>query len=354
MLYVDMSDGEKYLKYPYVNQATSEFLETQTKFGDEKLLMFFQPQTPIVICGVNQNIYAEVNLDYLRAHNIELTRRGAGGGAVYVDQGNLTYGYIDSDNGNNYQNFPLYAQTALEVLHELGVPAKMGGRNDLTVDGKKFSGMSSLKIGNRFSCGGTLMIDVDLENASRALHPLQAKLRSKGVKSVHSRVTNIRSYFKPKYQNITLPEIRDLFLKFAFKTDDLSQIPTYKFTDADWQNLVALGKSKYGDPKWVYGENNQEDEYFHAQHFADFGTVEISFSVDRGVISHCQIYGDFSLASGDLTVIERNLVGVPLQKANLIEALNQSDLKTNIGALSAEDLANVILDPTKQEEVHYI
>lgn len=353
MLYIDTSNGAKYLQYPYVSQATSEFLEKESQFGDEKLLFFFHPLQPMVICGANQDIYAEVNLDYLKEHQIELARRGAGGGAVYVDQGNLTYCYIDTDCGNNYQHFDLYAQTALAVLHELGVPAKMGGRNDLTVDGKKFSGMSIARAGNLFSCGGTLMVDVNLEAASASLHPLQAKLRSKGVKSVHSRVTNIRRYFKSQYQNITLPEIQDLFLKFAFQTDDLRAIPTYKLTDNDWQRLYQLAKEKYGSQAWIYGSPTQDDDYFRAEHFADLGTIEFSFSVTNGLVTHCKIYGDFSLVSGDLTEIEQNLTGVPFNKKSLTEAFANSHLEQNIGKFSPTALADVMLDPTKQEEVHY-
>ncbi len=108
--------------------------------------------------GVNQDAYSEVNLDYIKQQHIHLSRRAAGGGAVYVDHGNLTYAFVDNDDGTDYLNFKKYATPAINVLHQMGVNAEMTGRNDLTVDGKKFSGMSSLKIGNRFSCGGTLMI----------------------------------------------------------------------------------------------------------------------------------------------------------------------------------------------------
>lgn len=350
LLYVDMSNGGDYLKYPYWSQATSEFLETEDKFKDETLLHFFHPLKGFVICGINQNVYAEVNFDYLEQNNITLMRRHAGGGAVYVDPGNLTYDYIDTDRGNNYQHFDLYARTALKVLHRLGVPAVMNGRNDLTVNGKKFSGMSSARIGQRFSCGGTLMIDVNLDAASAVLHPLKAKLKSKGVQSVHSRVTNIRQYFKPKYRQITYKQIRNLFLKIQFGTDDLKSIPTYTMKQEDWERLARIAKTKYGTQAWIYG-TKQHDDYFHARHFAGLGTVEFSFSVKNQLISHIKIYGDFSLASGDLQVVERNLVGVPFVRANIIEAFKQSDIPHNMGSFTAEDLADLMLDKQYAEDV---
>ncbi len=350
IIYVDFSNGLNYLKDPAVNQAISEFLEQHPKLNDT-LFYFFHPQTPIVICGVNQNVYAEVNLEYLKKHNIRLARRGAGGGAVYVDPGNLTYCFIDTDNGTNYQNFQLYAQPALKVLHKLGVDAIFGGRNDLTVNGKKFSGMSSLKIGSRFSCGGTLMIDVDLDAASKVLHPTKAKLASKGVKSVHSRVTNIRQYFKPEYKDITFDEIQDMMLKEVFKTDSLADIPTYKLTDQDFKDLNAIDQEKYGSKEWIYGPS-EDDQTYHDQHFEGIGTVGIGFSVQNGFLVHPKIYGDFSLMSGNLGEIEDNLKGVPMNYDSLKEALHNSHLEKNIGKVSADAIAKMILDPNKSEVIN--
>ncbi|NVY96417.1 lipoate--protein ligase [Lactobacillus sp. DCY120] len=350
MLYIDLSNGAEYLKYPYISQAMSEFFESETQFGDQTLLYFFHPIQKFVICGVNQDLEAELNLDYIHEHDITVMRRGAGGGAVYVDPGNLTYCFVDTDRGNNYQNFAYYAQTALALLQELGVPAEMGGRNDLTVDGKKFSGMSSARVGDRFSCGGTLMVDVDLDAASLALHPLKAKLRSKGVKSVHSRVTNLRQYFAPQYQDITLEELQTLFIKKAFGVTDLAQVPTYRMQTADWERMLALAKKKYGSPAWIQGPKRPGTQ-FHARHFAGLGTVEASFSVEKGILTQLKLYGDFSLASGNLQLVEAQLLGVPFHKENLVEALQQADLKHNLGAFQPAELAEMLLETQYDEEV---
>lgn len=169
----------------------------------------------------------------------------------------------------------------------------MTGRNDLTVDGKKISGMSALKIGNRFLCGGTLMVDVDLAAAAKALTPPKAKLQSKGIKSVHSRVTNIRQYFEPKYKNMTFEELEKRILLTVFRVTDIRDVPTYKMTDEDWKEVLQIADDTYTGDDFVMG-TKPNDDYFRGRHFDGVGTVEVSFSVKNDVISHAKIYGDFN------------------------------------------------------------
>ncbi|WP_258435187.1 lipoate--protein ligase family protein [Lentilactobacillus buchneri] len=166
--YVDISSGKDYLNRPIITDSLSKFFITSPKFT-EPIFYFSRPPQASVVIGLNQDVYSEVNLNFIRDQKIQLSRRFAGGGAVFVDPGNLTYVFIDNDDGSNYGDFKRYAQPVISTLKKLGVDAKMTGRNDLTVDGKKISGMSALKIGDRFLCGGTLMVDVDLAKAAKAL-----------------------------------------------------------------------------------------------------------------------------------------------------------------------------------------
>ncbi|MBZ2201000.1 MAG: lipoate--protein ligase [Lentilactobacillus hilgardii] len=342
ILYVDVSSGDDYLAQPAIGQYLSTYFITNPKFNDE-VIFFYRPKTPIIICGVNQNVYSEVDLTYCKAHGIKIARRGAGGGAVYVDPGNLTYCFVDNDDSHHYLDFKHYAQNAIATLKDLGVDAAMTGRNDLTVDGKKFSGMSALKIGNRFSTGGTLMVDVDLDNASRALRPPKSKMASKGVKSVHSRVTNLRPYFSSHYQNMTLSQLQTKFLLKLFHTTNLNQIPTYVMTDEDWRAIEKAATKKFGDQKWIMGEQTT-DMYYHSQHFAGVGTVEISFSVDSGVLTHAKVFGDFNKMNGNLHQIETQLIGTPYNTASLTEAFTQGDVAQNIGNIEPASLAEMLID----------
>nr|WP_252893014.1 lipoate protein ligase C-terminal domain-containing protein [Lentilactobacillus otakiensis] len=202
--------------------------------------------------------------------------------------------------------------------------------------------MSALKIGDRFLCGGTLMVDVDLAAAAKALTPPKAKLASKGIKSVHSRVTNIRQYFDPKYKNITFEELEKRILLTVFRVTDIRDVPTYTMTDDDWKNVLKIADEAYTGDDFVMG-TKPDDDYFRGRHFDGVGTVEISFSVKNDVISHAKIYGDFNNPNGDLKAIEQNITNVPFAKESLEEAFRISHLDANIGKVSPEEMADLML-----------
>lgn len=350
ILYVDISTGYKYIKEkPEIAQCLSVYFLTNKNFKDD-VLYFYHPVAPQVIVGANQNVHFEVNLDYIHQHGIALTRRGAGGGAVYVDPGNLTYSFNVNDDGTNYMNFRHFAEPAIEVLHQIGVDAEMTGRNDLTVNGQKFSGMSTLKIGNRFTCGGTLMLDVDLQSASQALNPPKSKLKSKGIKSVKSRVTNLRPYLKGKFAKLTSDDLQTMLLQKVFHTENLKDIPTYIMSEDDWDNVKQIAQEKFGTPDWVMG-TTQEFGNYHTRHFDGIGTVGVNYSVENGIITQAKIYGDFNNAGGDLHHIETQLIGTPFKRDNLIEAFRTGDVQSNIGSVSPADLADMLIDDQYKEEI---
>jgi lipoate-protein ligase A len=341
IIYIDTSLGKDYLKQSAVEQAFPEFLEKNTRFSD-KLFYFYHPQKPIVICGVHQNVEAEVNMSFLKSHGIDLVRRNSGGGAVYVDPGNLTYCYIDTEATVQKPQFGKYAQPIIDTLHHLGVDAVKNGRNDLTVNGRKFSSMSASKTGHRVSYGGTLMINVNLDNANEALTPSKVKLQAKGVKSVHSRVTNIRQFFKPAFSQITFDQLENMILTTAFNTSDITKIPTYQLTKNDWQEISELANQKYATHNWIYGPDNHF-QYYRERYFEGIGTIEIGFSVQNQKVKHPKIFGDFLQVSGNLEKIEFQLDQTNFNQAALIQALDPLDLKKAIGNIAPETLAELML-----------
>ncbi|WP_035180796.1 lipoate--protein ligase [Lentilactobacillus farraginis] len=347
MRYIDLSTGTKYMGNPTMFESVSRYLMTSNRFT-ETLFEWSQPLKASVVIGANQNVAAELNLDYIRAHDIQITRRAGGGGAVYVDSGNLTYAFVDTDDGTNYLNFKKYATPIINVLKKLGVHAALSGRNDLTVDGKKFPGMAAFKIGNRFYCGGTLMVDVDLDAADKALKPPTSKLAAKGVKSVHSRVTNLRPYFNEEYRHISIKEIINMILQEVFETTDLQAIPTYVMQASDWQAVNQITNQDYQTDSWTMGKQ-YHDDYFHANHYDGVGNIEISFSVNDGIVSHAKIFGDFNQAAGNLKEIQTNITGVPFNQKSLEEAFSNSHLTDNIGQVTPTQMAELMLDSAYQD-----
>ena len=180
---------------PYYNLAVEEYL-FQT--AEDEVFMLWQNE-PTVVIGKNQNAYAEVELDVLRERGIHLARRITGGGAVYHDLGNVNYTFI-AKSGQQGIDFAHFTAPILRALAELGIRAELSGRNDLLVDGRKFSGNAQYSANGKTLHHGTLLFDSDLTVLSDVLRPDEEKIRSKAVRSVRSRVTNLAPLLQKECQ----------------------------------------------------------------------------------------------------------------------------------------------------------
>ncbi|BAK95239.1 hypothetical protein TEHAL1_17440 [Tetragenococcus halophilus] len=227
MYLFDQKRNGKEVRDPRYNYAIASFLANELQL-DEPIMRFYINQ-PAVIIGKHQNAFAEVNLNYLEEQQIDLIRRSSGGGSVYHDQGTLIYGFIGKNDHASYQDFSRFTQPIIRALQRLGVKeAQFGGRNDLLIHGKKFSGTSMLVNDSKVIVGGTLLLDADSKTLEQVLTPNKKKLAAKGVKSVQSRVTALRPYLAKEYRDITIEAFRKLLIKeLKLETYFSIRIPWY-------------------------------------------------------------------------------------------------------------------------------
>lgn len=133
-----------------------------------------------------------------------------GGGAVYHDMGNLNFTFIADAGDMEPINFRLFCRPVVAALAKIGVTAEINGRNDMTIDGQKFSGNSQYLKEGRVMHHGTIMFDSNLDLVAQALHVDQEKIRAKGIASVRSRVTTVRRHMT---NPVGLEEFRHLLLQ---------------------------------------------------------------------------------------------------------------------------------------------
>lgn len=169
--------------------AMEEFVAE--KFLDESF--FVWQSEPTVIIGRNQDLEAEVNLDYCREHGVRVYRRKSGGGCVYSDKGNIMISYI-SRRGDVSAVFDRYLSELTACLNTLGLEAVKSGRNDILIEGKKVSGNAFHMLPDRSIVHGTLLYSTDLDALEAAVNPPLEKLSRHGVASVRQRVRNIADY----------------------------------------------------------------------------------------------------------------------------------------------------------------
>jgi len=339
MFFIDTTRNGQPVYDPIVNQSLDNYLVNDLKLPGHGLIMYVNQ--PAVIVGVNQNAYAEVDLPYLKAHNIKLVRRTSGGGAVYHDFGNIIFENIVINDDQYFGDFPHFAQPIIAALQDMGATtATMRGRNDMVIGDQKFSGMTMFKVGQSYAAGGTLMYNLNMDAANQVLTPAKDKLASKGVKSVHSRVTNVMPFLKPAFQGLDIEAFKRELLLRLFKVDRLDQIETYHLNDHDWAIIDERLQGKYDTDAWNYGRNPGYDHYV-SKHYP-IGTVSFNFTVKAGQIEAIKLYGDF-ITGGDITLIEQALLGTKFDAAALNAALASVDLAANLGQISSDELVQLLL-----------
>lgn len=323
---------------PRINLAIETYLLREMPL-EEPILLFYINE-PSIIIGRNQNTIEEINKDYVEEHGIHVVRRLSGGGAVYHDYGNLNFSFIMPDDGNSFRDFAKLTQPIIQALHEMGVEgAELKGRNDLVIDDMKFSGNAMYATNGRMFAHGTIMFDSDINEVVNALKVRKDKIESKGIKSIRSRVTNIKPFLPKEKQDMTTVEFRQEILLKIFGVDTLEQVKTYELTDEDWQKINQISDELYRNWDWNYGKSPSFN--IEKRHRFPIGSIEIRMNVDKGVITEAKIFGDF-FGLGEIADVEAKLVGTKYDKEALREVVNEIDVKKYFGNIEAEDLLELI------------
>jgi len=311
-------------KDPRINLAIEEYLIKNIAPKEEILLFYINK--PSIIVGRNQNTIQEINVDYVKEHDIIVVRRLSGGGAVYHDLGNLNFSFIAPNSPGNFHNFRKFTQPVIKVLMKMGVPAELSGRNDILVDGKKISGNAQYVSGPRMVSHGTLLWDTDLTVVGEALRVKEAKIASKGIKSVRSRVANITEYLPEDHPDIM--NFRQMIIDGVHSEQPLEE---YVLSETDWEKIHQLSKERYQTWDWNFGKSpafgiEREMRY-------GGGTIEVWLDVTRGsIINEIKFYGDF-FGQRDVSELEAALVGSCYEPAAILErlqGLNVSDYFVNL------------------------
>ena len=347
MVATSFSNGDEEMQYLAMqthdirtNLATEEYLMNSGVMTPP--FMLFYIEKPCIIVGRNQNTVEEINEDYCKQHGITITRRLSGGGAMYQDLGNLCFSFIVPADRQRFGDFKTLVQPIVDALHEMGATgAEVTGRNDIVIDGKKFSGNAMYTRNGKTFCHGTLMFDVDTNAVAGALKVPKDKIESKGIKSVRSRVTNLKPYLKPKFQNLDTAGFRDELIKRIYHVDDLSQaqINEYQLTAKDQQAIHQIETERYRDWNWVFGQS-PAFTVKKRKHF-DAGTIDARFEVQDGKIQMAKIYGDF-FGVEDVHQLEKALIGKPYDVDSITKVLQSFDLNKFFNGIPANDVIELI------------
>ena len=318
--------------HAYYNLAAEEYLIDNF---DEDIVMLWRNDNTVVV-GKNQNTIEEVDSRYVEEHDISVVRRLTGGGAVFHDMGTVNNTIIQPYREGLFSNYAYFTEAVRDFLQQLGVSATLSGRNDLMIDGKKFSGNAQCVRKGRMMHHGTLMFSSDVKDISGALTPNRKKTESKGVKSVQSHVTNISSHLPEDKMSVEdfMEQLHRYFLR------RFPEAVPYELTKEDKASIQQLSDQKYSTWEWNYGASPAFA--VSASRKYDFGLVDVRLDVTRGRIREIRIFGDF-FGIRSVSELEELLVGTEYRADAISQALADVALGEYISGMTAEELTDLMM-----------
>ncbi len=312
---------------PFLNLATEEFLFSccGTLFPKNETLFMLWQNSPTVVCGSYQNISEEINLEYAEKNKIHIVRRITGGGAVFHDLGNVNFSIIKGCSDEKEINFGEFSRLILNALKALGINGECSGRNDLMINGRKFSGCAQTVKDGVVLHHGTLMYNVNMEALKNVLVVNREKLSSKGAQSVDSRVINIADILK---QNGVPAETRAFMSLLYAEIKKQNVCKELILSDEDKARINKLQKDRYENPDWTWGRSPgySVNKYI----YCDAGLIKASMNIGKGdVIKDISFTGDF-FGIKPIEVLENALKGCCLERCSIISAMERLSSEGNI------------------------
>lgn len=298
---------------PFFNIAAEEYF---LKNYSEDIIMLWQNSSSVVV-GKHQNTMAEVNMSFVHKHNIPVIRRISGGGTVYHDEGNINYSIItSSENKEKLVDFRKATVPVIGFLDSLGLVAVFEGKNNLTINNKKFSGNSAHVFKNRVLHHGTILFNTDLNNLEASIRLSDYNIDDKSVKSIRANVTNLEVLL---LQQLSIEEFMNLlkiYFSNYFNIESISQISSIDVT-----RINELVENKYKQWDWNYGYS---PAYVYRN---EVNKIILSMKINKGIIDKLNIEGQLCAADkicNDLIdcqfkreVIESTLEKIELNKSDL-------------------------------------
>lgn len=162
------------------------------EIGDSLRFIHFEP---CALIGRHQDLSRELKLGYCADNGIQTVRRITGGGAIYMDQGQIGWALVFHRKTLGISDLGELARVICEAaahgLSRLGIDARYRPRNDIEVDGRKISGTGGFFDGDTLFYQGTVLIDTDVPKMMGALNVAQAKLKKRDLDAAASRVTTL-------------------------------------------------------------------------------------------------------------------------------------------------------------------
>jgi lipoate-protein ligase A len=299
------------------------------RFGGVSPVMLIWQADNWAMLGRYQVAPAELNAGVLERIGAKVVRRNTGGGTIYTDLGNLLYTFILPLKNLAETDFSRVCLPIVTALREMGIPAQLQGRNDIVIHNQKISGNAQTIEGNLLCSHGSLLYQADLDILQELLIVDPAKVASKGITSVRSRVTNIIEHIPQPYS------VREFWQRLTERLFAGKTVTFYTFTAEDIAAIEQIRAEKFAAWNWNFGQTPNFN-YRYERRFSA-GKVAVSLAIHRGIITHCKINGDL-LGFVPIEPLEEMLTGLPYRYEAIAGKLAAVNLDLYFRGISSQEL----------------
>jgi len=334
----------------------SQGLYHAAAYLQHEALFILRPSDPYVCIGFHQDAGQEIDLDFTTANHIPVFRREVGGGAVYLDSGQLFYQLILHKDRqevprNKSDFYSKFLAPVVDTYRQFGVDAQYKPVNDIIAKGRKVSGTGAAEINDMVILVGNFILDFNYEMMSKCLRVPDEKFRDKVYKTLQE---NLSTFLR---ETGSMPEPRQLGDALARRYETILGSMDWK-KDANPEQAALSNRlmTERDVPDWLLANDRRRPDtrqvkiregVFVIQNMfkAPGGLIRVTAIKDDGLLHDVHLSGDFFFFPAEkLPLLEQALEGTPADMdaiRHVVEAFYISQSVESPG-LQPADFARVL------------
>ena len=329
-------------------------LRQQERVPDTIRFMRFPPTALI---GRHQDLSREINIDYCISDGVGIVRRVTGGGAIYLDEGQLGWELVFHRASLGIANLMDVAaaicNAAAAGLRELGVHATFRPRNDIEVDGRKISGTGGFFDGDILIYQGTVLVDMNPAQMVRALNIPAAKVARHDLDTAEQRVVTLKQLLGDDLPDIAT--IQAALINGFTRTLGITAEPG-EITAAEEALAQQYFDEEIGSDEFVHEIDDPAggDRLLEGTHSGPGGTINAYVKLEGptlGILQRVLITGDFFVTPPRVVFdLEAALSGTRLDDVEATVRAFFAATAIDMLSADADDFIAAIQDALAQRE----
>lgn len=275
-------------------------------------IILVAPTRPYVCIGYHQDLAVEVDTAYCAEAGLPIYRREVGGGAVYLDRGQVFVQWIfhrDRLPAQLNDQFELYVRPLVETYQSFGIEAHWRPVNDIHVGHRKIGGTGAADMGESRVLVGSIMFDFDAHTMARVIRVPSEKMRDKVFASLDEYVTSMTDQLPVvPDRDVVVERYLSLAAAALGRQLDPGRVTTVEATEAARLDDLA------DDEHWLHRRQHlsrptikiHEDVHLiTGMHKAAGGLIRVMARVNEGLLEDVMFTGDFTLLPAEtVTALE--------------------------------------------------